>query len=457
MISRPWAFWRRIEYLTGLFVVFILIGTGVYFAYFNAPPTCMDGRQNGDERGVDCGGICTRICALDVLPIVVQWAESFRIVDGQYNAVAYVQNKNIGIGSPEVAYTITLFDESGVITERSGTTVLPPDSVYPIFEGRIDTGTRTPTRTEITFEGSEIWLPTLSGREQFTVESRALTRADENPRLDVRLTNTSLSTAEDVEIVATIFDAGKHPLTASRTIVQSFPGRSTQDVVFTWPQPIAKTVRSCEVPTDVILAVDLSGSMNDEGGTPAQPISAVLAAAEAFTARLGAYDQIGVVTYATDASTPQVLTRDTAAAKKIVASRTITPEAEVGSTNTGDAITAAYTELNSARHNLDARKVLVLLTDGKANAPEDSPEQYALAAAQKLKDTDTTIYTIGLGTNINEAFLKNIASGEDHYFKALSKDTIDSIYQSITSSICESGPAVIEVIPKTAASFAPIQ
>lgn len=453
MIERPWAFWRRTQYAAGFFVFFAMIVSGIYFAYFNAPPTCFDGRENGDERGVDCGGICTRICSADgVLPNIV-WAEAFKIVDGQYNAVAYVENTNATIGSPEVAYTFTLSDTAGVIVERTGTTILPPDSTYPIFEGRILTGDRVPTETRLTLETPPYWLPSTIGREQFVVESRNLTRADENPRLDVRLTNTAITSATQVEVVATIFDAGRRPLTASRTIVEQFPGRSTQDVVFTWPNPIAKTVRSCEVPTDVVLAIDLSGSMNDEGGTPPQPVTSVLTAAEAFVKRLGVNDQIGVVTYATDATTPQVLTQDTEATAALVKALAISAAAETGSTNTGDAIRAAQAELASNRHNPDARKVLVLLTDGLANAPGETPEQYAREAATMLKGMNTDIYTIGLGSNVNETFLREIASDNDHYFKAASTETIDTIYQNVTSAICESGPAIIEIVPKTRSGF----
>lgn len=453
MFSRPWAFWRRLQYFAGFLFVFVIAGTGVYFAYFNAPPTCFDGRQNGDERGVDCGGTCQRICAIDIVAPRVVWAESFKIVDGQYNAVAYIENKNVGIGAPEIGYTLTLSDSEGVIVQRSGVTVLPPDSTYPVFEGRIDTGTRVPTKTELVLAEDARWIPAIGGREQFVVESRNLTRADESPRLDAELTNTALTSAQNVEIVATIFDAGNRPLTASRTFVENFGGRTTQDVVFTWPQPIAKTVRSCEVPTDVILAIDLSGSMNDEGGTPPQPVSAVLEAAAAFTERLGTNDQVGVVTYFTTASTPQLLTTNKEGAGNIVAALTIPAAAETGSTNTGDAIKAATAELASSRHNADARKVLVLLTDGLTNAPGENAEAYARDAAGVLKDTGTDIYTIGLGTNVNETFLRELASDSDHYFKAASKETINTIYQNVTSAICESGPAVIEIIPKSTSFF----
>jgi len=453
MIKRPWAFWRRVQYLIGVLFVLVLVGTGTYFSFFYETANCFDGSQNGDERGVDCGGSCTRICVADTFKPRVLWAKSFRVTDGQYNAVAYIENINSEAGSPEVSYTLSLYDSTGLITQRSGTTVLPPDSVYPLFEGRILTEGRVPTKTVVELEDPELWLPAEVGREQFVVESRQLMDVDSMPRLEAQITNNELTEAKDVEIIATIFDAARNALTSSRTVVEHFAPKTTETVFFTWPEPIAKTLRSCEVPTDVVLALDLSGSMNDEGGTPPQPITSVLRAAESFIDRLKDGDQVGVVRYATDASVAATLGGDSAAARGVVGGLAITPQDEVGSTNTGDAIIEAGEELGSTRHNTNARKVLVLLTDGFANAPGETPEQYALDAANTLKADDIEIFTVGLGDNVNEVFLQQISSGDGYFFKAASADTVDRIYRSITEAICEDGPAVIEIIPKTDTNF----
>jgi len=456
-LNRPWAFWRRAQYFGGFFVFLVLVSSGIYFGFLRQDATCFDGRQNGSERGVDCGGVCSRVCELDVFPPQVQWAKSFRIADGRYNAVAYIQNINDHVGSPNVAYTLALYDNNGLITERSGTTVLPPDSVYPLFEGRIETGDRVPTRTVATLEDPDLWLTADVGREQFVIESRQLIDVDSMPRLRVAITNTALTEARDVEIVATIFDSLKNPLTSSRTVVQNFAARTTEDVMFTWPEPIAKTLRSCEVPTDVVLAIDLSGSMNNDGGTPPQPVTSVLRAAEAFIDRLGAKDRVSVVTYATDAVLKQELTENKDIARSIVSSLMIAAKDETGSTNTGEALAVAGSEFTSSRHNQNARKVLVLLTDGLANAPGADPEKYAFDAAAVLQSDDVEIFAIGLGDEVNDAFLEGVATDGQHVLKVASSDAVDRIYRSVTEAICEEGPAVIEVIPKTATNFTPLE
>ena len=430
---------------------------GIHTFYFTKTPTCFDTVQNGIERGVDCGGACTRICSFTIIQPKVLWVLPFRVTDGLYNAVAYIENRNLNVGAPNLAYTLSLYDNKGLIAQVKDKTVLPPDSTYPIFVGRIATDERVPTHATIDLETDTLWLPAKAGREQFQVTGRDLKSVDTRPRLTVGLKNTSLDEAKDVEVIATIFDAHGNALTASKTVIPYFEARSTKDITFTWQEPITKTLRSCEVPTDVILAIDLSGSMNEDGGNPPEPVTSVLTAARSFVTRLSPQDQGGVVTYATEAVNQQGLTSNHDALGSLISGLTIKKADETGSTNTGDALIRAGEEFTSDRHNQDARKVLVLLTDGLANAPGKTPTVYAVDAATALKKTGVEIFTIGLGKKLDSTFLMSIATDEKHSFVAPEADTVGNIYQSITSAICEDGAAVIEIIPKTSASFTPLR
>ncbi len=452
---RWWAFRRRVEYIIGLLLFFTLVGSGVYYMFGYQSPTCFDRVQNGKEHGIDCGGVCQRMCLFEIQAPRVLWTKAFKIVDGQYNAVAYIENGNKTVGTKSLPYTITLYDSRGVIVERSGVSILPPDGVYPIFEGRIQTGSRIPTRADIVFqdENNVVWMPADVGRDKFSVEERDLADADNKPRLTTQIQNSLLNETKEVEIIATLFDSKGKPLTAARTVVEYFKGRTTEKVVFTWPEPIAKTLRSCEVPSDVMLAIDLSGSMNDDGGTPPQPVTSVLKAAEAFITRLKKDDQVGVVTYATDATKISPLSGSVTTVAQIVAGLSISKKEETGSTNPGDALKQIQEEILSTNHNPDARKIAILFTDGLANAPEINPEGYATSSALELKNNGVDIFTVGLGSKVNQKFLQEVASDSQHAFIAPTARDVDDIYRTISSAICEDGTAVIEIIAKPSTSF----
>ncbi len=457
LIKRPWAFWRQLQYGFLFCAFWTLVFWLIYFNYFYQTPNCFDSLQNGAETGIDCGGECVRMCAFEVTSPKVLWAQSFKVAGDQYNAVAYIENSNPVAATEKLNYTFTLYEDGDVIVERTGSTILPPDSEYPVFEARINTNGRVPDKTELKLHPVDIWQPATNGRGQFQVNDRRLFDTDVRPRLEATIENRELTEAKEVEVIATIFDARRNPLTSSRTFIDNFAARSQENIVFTWPEPIAKTIRSCEVPTDVVMAIDLSGSMNNDGGNPPEPITSVLRAAQTFAGALQGGDQVGLVTFATAAVTKSMLTTDLSKVATAIGNLRIDPAEETGSTNTGDAIKTAHRELISDRHNEEARKVLVILTDGLATAPDEEPEEYALQAAKAVKNDDVIVYAIGLGSDVNMDFVRAVASTPTQAYQALSVGAVNQIYQTITAEICEDGPAVIDIVPKTSASFEPLR
>lgn len=456
---RRWAFWRRFQYGFGFVSFWGLVGVLIYFVSFYQAPNCFDGVLNGEETYVDAGGNCVRIDPNTVISPKIVWTQSFEIADGQYNAVAYVENENQTAATPALNYTFQLLNNGIVVGERTGVTILPPNSSYPIFEGRIFTDRREEvTDTNLILEPADMWLPASVGRNQFRSIDIELLSADVRPRLNVKVENTELLRAENVEVVATIFNTAGEPVAASQTFIEDIEPRSTRDIIFTWPNPLTRTVKSCVIPTDVILGIDLSGSMNNDGDTPPQPITDTLAAAATFVNSLKEEDQVGVVTFATRAAVSTQLTNIHGAVANSIIGLEIEPAEEVGFTNTPAAFTEAMAEVNSERHNENARRVFVLLTDGlpTASGDEDVITQ-AVAKAQELIADGVEVYAIGLGQNVDADFVRSIASDPSNTYFAPSGSDLASIYAEITTSLCEAGEGKIEIVAKTKTNFAPLQ
>lgn len=453
--------WRRLQYGGGFAAFWLFAFLVVYVVYFYDPADCFDGVQNGAETGVDCGGPCVRICAAEVDPPRIVWADSFEIIPGQYNAVAYVENRNRVAATQQLTYRLELFNDTGeIIAERSGATILPPNGVYPIFEGRIETtNDQVPAETRLTIGEPELWQPATVGRDQFQTRDIELVGAGERPRLSVILENLELRPAENVEVVATIFNEAGEPLTASQTFIDELPGRDSSEVVFTWPNPIAMTVKSCVVPTDVVVAIDLSGSMNNDGGSPPQPLASARTSAAGFVENLQAQDQVAVVTFASDAAVRNRLTPMLESAASTILNLTIDPAEERGFTNTAAALREARAELTSSRVNPDARRVLVLLTDGLPTAPEgvEDFENQVLTEASRLADANIEVYAIGLGSELDRSLIEGLASDPQNAYIAPDRGDLQAIYNEVSTSLCEVGPTNIDVLPKTNTNFAPLR
>lgn len=205
------------------------------------------------------------------------------------------------------------------------------------------------------------------------------------------------------------------------------------------PQWLGEPVPLPMAGRDLMLAVDISGSMTEEdmviGGRVVDRLTAVKAVAGDFIERREG-DRIGLILFGQQAYVQTPLTFDRATA------RTLLFESAVGlagrETAIGDAIGLAVKRL---RDQPTEERVLVLLTDGANTAGSIAP----LKAAELADEAGVRIYTIGIGSDpragfgtfglsmgrnpIDEATLSAIADQTGgRYFRARDLRELQDIY-----------------------------
>lgn len=210
------------------------------------------------------------------------------------------------------------------------------------------------------------------------------------------------------------------------------------------PQWIGQTVELPQSGRDLMLAVDLSGSMQIQdfelSGKVIDRLSAIkLIVGDFIDRRVG--DRIGLILFGTQAYLQTPLTFDVKTVKQLLMETVVGlagPETAIG-----DAIGLAVKQL---RERPQDSRVLILVTDGVNNAGELTPEKAAeIAAHEKLK-----IHTVAIGSKqktvqtmfgprmmtpsgeIDEKALKIVAEktgGE--YFRAYNSNELAQIYQHI--------------------------
>lgn len=96
-------------------------------------------------------------------------------------------------------------------------------------------------------------------------------------------------------------------------------------------------------------------------------------------------------------------------------------------TNIGAGVHAGIEELTSNRARPSASKVIIMLTDGTPNVNahnatigNNHPEaiEWAMDRANAAKELGMTVYSVGVGADVNEALCIDMASSPDHYFFA---------------------------------------
>lgn len=200
------------------------------------------------------------------------------------------------------------------------------------------------------------------------------------------------------------------------------------------PQWIGEPIELPNSGRDLLLAIDLSGSMQIEdmqvGNSLVSRITAVKAIAADFTRRRSG-DRVGLILFGTRAYVQAPLTFDIRTVGQFI------EEAQLGfageDTAIGDALGLAVKRL---RERPADSRVLVLLTDGQDTASTVDP----MEAAALASEMGVRVYTIGisrrLGTGgnssaeVDEALLAAIAQATGgQYFRARTPQELQGIYK----------------------------
>ena len=194
--------------------------------------------------------------------------------------------------------------------------------------------------------------------------------------------------------------------------------------------PITKTI-----PTrDMLLAVDLSGSMDtkdftDDQGQQVDRLTAVKQVLDAFLAKREG-DRVGLIVFGSAAFVQAPCTED------LQVCRSLLQETQVRmagpQTKLGDAVGLAITVFE--RSDVKER-VLIALTDGNDTGSQVPPDKAAAIA----RDKGIQIYTIAVGDpqaadeeKLDEETLKTMASTtQGAYFHTADREALDKIYQRL--------------------------
>ena len=450
-----WATRRRIQTIGIIVSTILVLVVFPYWISHRVAPTCMDGKKNQGELGVDCGGPCTVRCAQTVKNLNILWTKVFTIRPSNYDVVSYIENPNVDSGLPSFTYTAKLFDEAGnVIGQRQQVGYARPSERFVLFVGGIDTGEAIAKSGSIEISPDLKWIATPGPKTLFSVSDKVLSNLERQPNLTAVLHNETPELLQSIDVSTIIYDDKSNPIGVSATKIEKIDPNDTAKLIFTWPTPFdyAADTEQCSTPVDVILGLDRSGSMNSEN-----KIDQAKIAAEAFVARLTDKDQSGYVSFASTASIPidQPLTGEVERLKLAISKTDIHTDG-LQFTNIGDALRRAIDEFATQRRNRDARPIIVLLTDGIPNRPLDEHGQgtevygskYAMQVADEAKRDGITIYTIGLGSDVNGTLLEQISTAPDYYYFAASGSELGRVYQQIATAMCKKAPSVIEILPR---------
>lgn len=224
------------------------------------------------------------------------------------------------------------------------------------------------------------------------------------------------------------------------------------------PQWAGEPIERTEAARDIMLAIDLSGSMDlrdfgAEGEQPVQRLEAVKDVVATFIAARGE-DRVGLIVFGTRAYVQVPFTRDLRTVEALLRASTVGMAGP--HTALGDAVGLAIRTFETS--DVDER-VLIVLTDGSDTGSRMSP----INAAEIARQRDVVVFAVGAGdpeasgeNRVDHETLQRMAeTTQGLFFEAGDRAGLDAVYARIDAAL----PRTVRTIshrPKTALGFIPV-
>ena len=251
-----WAQKRQIYYSATFAVVVISVVALLAYIIFHKAPTCFDQKQNSDEAGIDCGGVCARYCSTQIKPLRVAWVKAFSFAPGHYDVGAYIENPNVNAGIHRARYTVRIFGKDNeLVSDRNGVADIIPGVSILVFEGNFSLVSE-PLDVQIEFNDGDLerWTKTRSMAYNILTKNQRLMNIDTAPRLEVTLINTDLvNNAEQITVGAIVYNSTGQPVAVSRTFVDRVEKGGEYQAVFTWPNIFPRALEGEKFTSKIVI------------------------------------------------------------------------------------------------------------------------------------------------------------------------------------------------------------
>jgi len=229
---------------------------GAYYLFIRVAPTCSDGKQNQDEGGIDCGGICATQCEppLNAKDLVTREVAFVPAGQKSYDVLAKIYNPNDIAGASRFSYTLALRDAAGtLLAQQSGTSFILPQEMKYVFEFHLSSPV---TPTQVTLEISQITWERFRGyaeRPRVIVVQQAYNRIQSGPGYGAAtglVVNESLYDFRSLLVKVVLRDASGKPLAINSTEMLTMPSKEQRDFRLVWPMAFPGEVKNAEMFVD---------------------------------------------------------------------------------------------------------------------------------------------------------------------------------------------------------------
>ena len=228
------------HFFYGIFYLAVLAGIGyLVFLFFVKPPaSCFDNKQNQNEEGIDCGGICAKVCLPSTIrPLVLSGeAQLFSAPGGLWSVLFWPENPNPDYAVTDFKYSVDIYDAAGrTLKTLSGESYLYAGEIKYIDIPAIDLGDTPPARAEFEITGP-VWAKTENFlKPNLVVQSPSASISGKNIEYKGRVVNRDTVPFRDVKVIAIFNDVMGNRVGVSETEIQNIAPGENKEFTILYP------------------------------------------------------------------------------------------------------------------------------------------------------------------------------------------------------------------------------
>lgn len=249
---------KKKRILIGLIAASLMVSflVGFYYAFLKSPETCFDKKQNQDEQGIDCGGVCAAACVekIDAQDLDILEKAFVPAGEGRYDALVRVYNPNDIAGASSFVYRIELKDASGrVLSTRSGKSYILPQERKYLMEMNMETG-EAPASIDVAFS-DEAW-ERFSGyqeRPNINIYNKYYGLVSDGvnySKASGLVSNESPYDFRSITVRVILRDKAGKVLAFNSTELRTMRSKEEREFPLIWPTAFPGTVEKVEMETD---------------------------------------------------------------------------------------------------------------------------------------------------------------------------------------------------------------
>lgn len=233
---------KQILYGTFYFVIWVGVFSFAYFYYIKPAPSCFDGKLNQNEEGVDCGGVCAKICIpAGLQPLEVGRVLMFRHSPTNLTALFQVTNPNASRAAQSFKYIMRLYGMDGELTQSiRGSSFLYAREGKQILEPNISLASQSLGSIDVKIE-NVLWatVSSFGGQPLLSLSGVKTVVGEGGAAVEGRILNEDTTPFSRITVIAVLYGMLGQVAGASQTFVENLSPNDSRVFSIVYPNPPA--------------------------------------------------------------------------------------------------------------------------------------------------------------------------------------------------------------------------